>query len=104
MAEAKSRAEEAKGQAQAALDRATATKNKVERSNNELRDLIKQIREFLTRESPGAEVPLTPSHHHLHHRACRQRFPSHPNIIMYRYIIEPVDRGSPHIMQASWSP
>ncbi|CAL8279484.1 unnamed protein product [Boreogadus saida] len=50
VAEAKSRAEEAKGQAQAALDRATATKDKVERSNNELRDLIKQIREFLTQE------------------------------------------------------
>lgn len=51
MAEAKSKAEEAKGKAQAALDKATATKNKVERSNNDLRDLIKQIREFLTRES-----------------------------------------------------
>ena len=99
MAEAKSRAEEAKGQAQAALDRATATKNKVERSNNELRDLIKQIREFLTRESPGAEVPLTPSHHHLHHRACRQRFPSHPHTIIY--ITEPVDRGSPHTLTSS---
>ena len=51
MAEAKTKAEEAKGKAQAALDKATATKNKVERSNNDLRDLIKQIREFLTRKS-----------------------------------------------------
>uniref|UniRef100_A0A671WND1 Laminin subunit beta-2 n=1 Tax=Sparus aurata TaxID=8175 RepID=A0A671WND1_SPAAU len=50
VAEAKNKAEEAKGKAQAALDKATATKNKVERSNNDLRDLIKQIREFLTQE------------------------------------------------------
>uniref|UniRef100_A0A3Q3K397 Laminin, beta 2 (laminin S) n=1 Tax=Monopterus albus TaxID=43700 RepID=A0A3Q3K397_MONAL len=49
VAEAKTKAEEAKGKAQAALDKATATKSKVERSNNDLRDLIKQIREFLTR-------------------------------------------------------
>jgi len=53
VAEAKSKAEEAKGKAQAALDKATATKNMVERSNNDLRDLIKQTREFLTRESLG---------------------------------------------------
>uniref|UniRef100_A0A3P9JZ19 Laminin, beta 2 (laminin S) n=1 Tax=Oryzias latipes TaxID=8090 RepID=A0A3P9JZ19_ORYLA len=50
VAEAKSKAEEAKSKAQAALDKATATKNKVERSNNDLRDLIKQIRNFLTQE------------------------------------------------------
>lgn len=50
VAEAKSKAEEAKVKAQAALDKATATKNKVERSNNDLRDLIKQIKDFLTRE------------------------------------------------------
>lgn len=49
--EAKSKAEEAKGKAQAALDKATATKKNIERSNNDLRDLIKQIRDFLTRES-----------------------------------------------------
>uniref|UniRef100_A0A3B3C1N5 LAMB1/2/3/4 helical domain-containing protein n=1 Tax=Oryzias melastigma TaxID=30732 RepID=A0A3B3C1N5_ORYME len=52
---AKSKAEEAKSKAQAALDKATATKNKVERSNNDLRDLIKQIRNFLTRERSGAD-------------------------------------------------
>lgn len=51
MAEAKSKAEEAKGKARAALDKGTATKKKVERSNNDLRDLIKQIRDFLMRES-----------------------------------------------------
>uniref|UniRef100_A0A3P8UVT8 Laminin, beta 2-like n=1 Tax=Cynoglossus semilaevis TaxID=244447 RepID=A0A3P8UVT8_CYNSE len=50
VAEAKTKAEEAKGKAQAALDKATATKNKVERSNNDLRDLIKQIKDFLTEE------------------------------------------------------
>lgn len=51
VAQARTKAEEAKSKAQAALDKATATKNKVERSNNDLRDLIKQIRGFLTRES-----------------------------------------------------
>uniref|UniRef100_A0A7N6BW38 Laminin, beta 2 (laminin S) n=1 Tax=Anabas testudineus TaxID=64144 RepID=A0A7N6BW38_ANATE len=50
VAEARTKAQEAKGKAQAALDKATVTKNKVERSNNDLRDLIKQIREFLTQE------------------------------------------------------
>lgn len=48
--EVKSKAEEAKGKAQAALDKATTTKKNIERSNNDLRDLIKQIRDFLTRE------------------------------------------------------
>lgn len=51
MVEVKGKAEEAKGKAQAALDKATATKKNIERSNNDLRDLIKQIRDFLTRES-----------------------------------------------------
>lgn len=50
MADAKSKAEEAKDKAQAALEKANDTKNKVERSNDDLRDLIKQIRDFLTRE------------------------------------------------------
>lgn len=48
--EVKSKAEEAKGKAQAALDKAMASRKNIERSNNDLRDLIKQIREFLTRE------------------------------------------------------
>lgn len=48
--EAKTKAQDARGKAQEALDKATATKNKMERSNNDLRDLIKQIREFLTQE------------------------------------------------------
>uniref|UniRef100_A0A8C7UGZ5 Laminin subunit beta-2 n=1 Tax=Oncorhynchus mykiss TaxID=8022 RepID=A0A8C7UGZ5_ONCMY len=50
VADAKTKAEEAKGKAQAALDKATNTKNKVERSNNDLRNLIKQIRDFLMQE------------------------------------------------------
>ncbi|XP_028308576.1 laminin subunit beta-2 isoform X2 [Gouania willdenowi] len=48
--EAKTKAEDAKGKAQAALDKASLTKSRVERSNNDLRDLIKQIRDFLTQE------------------------------------------------------
>lgn len=48
--EVKSKAEEAKGKAQAALDKATATKKNIERSNNDLRDLIKRIRDFLSRK------------------------------------------------------
>lgn len=50
VAEAKTQAEEAKEKAKAALDKASAAKSKVERSNNDLRDLIKQIREFLMQE------------------------------------------------------
>lgn len=50
VADAKSKAEEAKDKAQAALEKANDTKNKVERSNDDLRDLIKQIRDFLTQE------------------------------------------------------
>ncbi|CAF89550.1 unnamed protein product [Tetraodon nigroviridis] len=48
--EVKGKAEEAKGKAQAALDKALASRKNTERSNNELRDLIKQIREFLMQE------------------------------------------------------
>lgn len=51
MADAKTKAQEAKDKAQAALMKSSDTKNKVERSNNDLRDLIKQIRVFLMRES-----------------------------------------------------
>lgn len=51
MADAKTKAQEAKDKAQAALMKASDTKDKVEQSNNDLRDLIKQIRAFLMRES-----------------------------------------------------
>lgn len=50
VADAKTKAQEAKDRAQAALEKASDTKNKVDNSNNDLRDLIKQIREFLMRE------------------------------------------------------
>nr|XP_015203458.1 PREDICTED: laminin subunit beta-2 isoform X1 [Lepisosteus oculatus] len=50
VAEVKTKAEEAKVRAQAALDKANDTKTKVERSNKDLRDLIKQIRDFLMQE------------------------------------------------------
>uniref|UniRef100_A0AAV2M1N9 ubiquitinyl hydrolase 1 n=1 Tax=Knipowitschia caucasica TaxID=637954 RepID=A0AAV2M1N9_KNICA len=51
--EAQVRAQEARGEAQEALDKAFATKRNMERNNNELRELIKDIRLFLTQE--GAE-------------------------------------------------
>ncbi|TRY90633.1 hypothetical protein DNTS_003700 [Danionella cerebrum] len=50
VADAKTKAKEAKDRAQAALEKASDTKNKVDHSNNDLRDLIKQIREFLMQE------------------------------------------------------
>uniref|UniRef100_A0A673LPH3 Laminin subunit beta-2-like n=1 Tax=Sinocyclocheilus rhinocerous TaxID=307959 RepID=A0A673LPH3_9TELE len=50
VADAKTKAQEAKDKAQAALEKASDTKNKVDHSNNDLRDLIKQIREFLMQE------------------------------------------------------
>uniref|UniRef100_H3B4L9 Laminin subunit beta 2 n=1 Tax=Latimeria chalumnae TaxID=7897 RepID=H3B4L9_LATCH len=56
VAEAKVKADEAKLRAQAALDKANGTKARIDRSNKELRDLIKQIRDFLTQEGadPGS--------------------------------------------------
>lgn len=50
VADAKAKAQEAKERAQAALEKASDAKNKVHHSNNDLRDLIKQIREFLMME------------------------------------------------------
>lgn len=50
VADAKTKAQEAKDRAQAALEKASDTKNKVDHSNNDLRDLIKQIRQFLMQE------------------------------------------------------
>uniref|UniRef100_A0A8C1IFF7 Laminin, beta 2 (laminin S) n=1 Tax=Cyprinus carpio TaxID=7962 RepID=A0A8C1IFF7_CYPCA len=50
VADAKTKAQEAKDKAQAALEKASDTKNKADHSNNDLRDLIKQIRDFLMRE------------------------------------------------------
>lgn len=64
MADAKTKAQEAKDKAQAALIKASHAKNKVDRSNNDLRDLIKQIRAFLMRES----LPLVIKHvYYMYH-------------------------------------
>ncbi|XP_053321439.1 laminin subunit beta-1 [Spea bombifrons] len=54
VAESKLRAEEAKQSAQDVLNKANATKEKVDRSNEDLRNLIKQIREFLMQD--GADL------------------------------------------------
>ncbi|MEE6481234.1 hypothetical protein FKM82_012797 [Ascaphus truei] len=54
VAESKLRAEEAKQSAHGVLNKANATKEKVDRSNEDLRNLIKQIREFLMQD--GADL------------------------------------------------
>lgn len=48
--DAKVKADEAKLNAQKVLLKTNATKEKVDKSNEDLRNLIKQIREFLTRK------------------------------------------------------
>lgn len=50
VAEAKGKADEARRQAQAALDKANQTRARVESSNKELRELISQVKAFLSRE------------------------------------------------------
>lgn len=50
VAEAKGKADEARLQAQAALDKANQTRARVESSNKELRELISQVKAFLSRE------------------------------------------------------
>ncbi|XP_053572558.1 laminin subunit beta-1 [Bombina bombina] len=54
VAESKLRAEEAKQSAQNVLNKANNTKEKVDRSNEDLRNLIKQIRDFLMQD--GADL------------------------------------------------
>ncbi|XP_028601604.2 laminin subunit beta-1 [Podarcis muralis] len=51
VSEAKQRADEAKQNAQEVLLKTNATKEQVDRSNKDLRNLIKQIREFLMKDS-----------------------------------------------------
>uniref|UniRef100_A0A8I5ZVQ5 Laminin subunit beta 1 n=1 Tax=Rattus norvegicus TaxID=10116 RepID=A0A8I5ZVQ5_RAT len=51
VSEAKVRADEAKQNAQDVLLKTNATREKVDRSNEDLRNLIKQIRDFLTEDS-----------------------------------------------------
>ncbi|XP_051947740.1 laminin subunit beta-2-like [Xyrauchen texanus] len=50
VADAKTKAQEAKDKAQAAVEKASDTKSKVDHFNNDLRDLVKQVREFLMQE------------------------------------------------------
>ncbi|XP_078517952.1 laminin subunit beta-2 isoform X1 [Lissotriton helveticus] len=50
VADVKVKADEAKAKAQAALDKANNTRARVERSNKDLRELIKQIKDFLNQE------------------------------------------------------
>ncbi|KAL8212819.1 UNVERIFIED_CONTAM: hypothetical protein K2H54_058895 [Gekko kuhli] len=79
VAEAKAQAGVAKQRAQAALDNANATKARLEHSNKELRDLIQQIKEFLSSEGADPDsialvasrvlelsIPASPAQiHHL---------------------------------------
>lgn len=51
VSEAKQRADEAKQNAQEVLLKTNATKEQVDRSNEDLRNLIKQIRDFLMRKN-----------------------------------------------------
>ncbi|XP_039103134.1 laminin subunit beta-1 [Hyaena hyaena] len=51
VSEAKLRADEARQQAQGVLQKTSATKENVDKSNEDLRNLIKQIRDFLTQDS-----------------------------------------------------
>ncbi|XP_060698913.1 laminin subunit beta-1a [Hemiscyllium ocellatum] len=55
VADAKVKADEAKLNAQKVLLRTNATKEKVDKSNEDLRNLIKQIREFLTQDGADLE-------------------------------------------------
>ncbi|NWU72049.1 LAMB2 protein, partial [Pterocles burchelli] len=55
VAEAKGKADEARLRAQAALDKANQTRARVESSNKELRELISQVKAFLSQEGADPE-------------------------------------------------
>ncbi|OPJ71969.1 laminin subunit beta-2 [Patagioenas fasciata monilis] len=55
VAEAKGKADEARRRAQAALDKANQTRARVESSNKELRELISQVKAFLSQEGADPE-------------------------------------------------
>ncbi|RXN01642.1 Laminin subunit beta-1 [Acipenser ruthenus] len=55
VSEAKLKADEAKLNAQEVLQKTNSTKQKVDKSNEDLRNLIKQIREFLTQDGADLE-------------------------------------------------
>lgn len=52
VSETRRQAEEAQQQAQAALDKANASRGQVEQANQELRELIQNVKDFLSREPP----------------------------------------------------
>lgn len=62
VSEAKQRADEAKQNAQEVLLKTNATKEQVDRSNEDLRNLIKQIRDFLMRKNLKLTFSLLPLH------------------------------------------
>lgn len=61
VSEAKQRADEAKQNAQEVLLKTNATKEQVDRSNEDLRNLIKQIRDFLMRKNLTLILPTSNS-------------------------------------------
>lgn len=61
VSEAKQRADEAKQNAQEVLLKTNATKEQVDRSNEDLRNLIKQIRDFLMRKNLTLTLPTSNS-------------------------------------------
>ncbi|XP_043944496.1 laminin subunit beta-1 [Protopterus annectens] len=87
--EAKIKADEAKTNAHAVLLKTNATKEKLDKSNEDLRNLIKQIREFLMQDSAdldsietvanevlAMEMPATPEQLHTLTEDIRQRVSS----------------------------
>nr|XP_013801983.1 PREDICTED: laminin subunit beta-1 [Apteryx mantelli mantelli] len=89
VSEAKQRADEAKQNAQEVLLKTNATKEQVDRSNEDLRNLIKQIREFLMQDSAdldsieavanevlNMEMPSTPQQLHALTEDIRERVES----------------------------
>nr|XP_009664293.1 PREDICTED: laminin subunit beta-1 [Struthio camelus australis] len=89
VSEAKQRADEAKQNAQEVLLKTNATKEQVDRSNEDLRNLIKQIRDFLMQDSAdldsieavanevlNMEMPSTPQQLHALTEDIRERVES----------------------------
>lgn len=59
VAETRRLAEEAQQRAQAALDKANASRGQVEQANQELRELIQNVKDFLSREPPMGPRPCS---------------------------------------------
>lgn len=58
VAETRQQAGEAQQRAQAALDKANASRGQVEQANQELRQLIQNVKDFLSREPPCGPGPV----------------------------------------------